>query len=61
MTRPDIQYEKRTCQTLDLDVPVDQRIKLKESEKRDKYIDLARELKSIEHEGCRDTNCNWSA
>ena len=33
-------------------------MKIKESEKRDKYLDLARELKkSMEHEG--DTNNNW--
>ena len=32
---------------------------LKEGKKRDKYRDLARELKkSIEHEGNSDTNCN---
>ena len=32
----------------------------KKSEKRDKYLDLFRELrKSIEHEGYSDTNCNW--
>ena len=28
-------------------VPVDLRIKLKENEKKDKYLDLARELKSL--------------
>ena len=27
--------------------PVDHRVKLKESEKRDKYLDLARELKRL--------------
>ena len=31
---------------LDFTVPADYRIKLKESEKKDKYIDLARELKN---------------
>ena len=32
---------------------------IKESEKKDKYLDLARELKkTIEHEGDGDTNCN---
>ena len=30
-----------------LAVPTDQRIKLKEYEKRDKYLDLARELKKL--------------
>ena len=32
---------------VDLAVPADQRIKLKESEKKDKYLDLARELKKL--------------
>ena len=31
-------------------VPVDHRVKLKESEKKDKYVDFARELKkTVEH------------
>ena len=39
---------------------VDHRIKLKENEKKDKYLDLARELKkTVEHESDGDTNCNW--
>ena len=42
--------------------PVDLRVKLKESEKKDKYVDLARELKkTMEHEIDGDTNCNWCA
>ena len=33
---------------------------MKESEKRDKHVDLARELKkTVEHEIDGDTNCNW--
>ena len=41
-----------------MDFPVS--VKLKESKKRDKYIDLARELKkSMEHEGDGDINCTW--
>ena len=39
-------------------VPVDQRVKLRESEKRDKYLDIAFELKIVEHESDGDTNCN---
>ena len=35
-----------TCWIEDSDVPADHRVKLKESEKRDKYLDLAREQKS---------------
>ena len=42
-------------------VPTDHRIKLKEYEKKDKYHDLARELKkNLEHAGDNYTNCNWS-
>ena len=32
---------------MDFDVPADHRVKLKENEKRDKCLDLARELKKI--------------
>ena len=38
---------KRTCKIVDFAVLADHRIKLKESEKKDKYLDLARELKKI--------------
>ena len=34
-----------TCKIIDFAVPADHRIKLKEYEKKDKYLDLARELK----------------
>ena len=34
-------------QNFDFAVPVDNRIKLKECEKKDKYVDLARELKKL--------------
>ena len=63
MTRPcDIQQKKRTCTIVDFAVPADDRIKLKESEKRVKYLDLARELKkTMDHEGDGNTNCNWPA
>ena len=37
--------KKRTCKIVDFVVLADHRIKLKESEKKDKYPDLARELK----------------
>ena len=46
--RPDlliINKRKRTCKTVDFAVPVDHSIKLKECEKTDKFLDLARELK----------------
>ena len=37
--------KKRICQIVDFAVPADHRIKLKECEKKDKYLDFARELK----------------
>ena len=41
---------------------VDYGLKIKESEKKNKYLDLARELKKVmEHEGNVDTNFNWYA
>ena len=39
--------EKRICKIVDFAVPADHGIKLKESEKKDKYLDLARELKKL--------------
>ena len=39
-----INKRKRICKIVDFAVPVDHRINLKESEKKDKYLDLAREL-----------------
>ena len=53
--RPDriiINKKKRTCKIVDFAVPADHRIKLKECEKKDKYLDLARELKK-NYETCR--------
>ena len=40
-----VNRKKKTCQIVDFAIPADHRIKLKESEKRDKYLDLAWELK----------------
>ena len=48
--RPDliiINIKKRACKIVDLAVPVYHRVKLKESEKRDEYLDLAKELKKV--------------
>ena len=45
--RPDlmiINKIKKICKIVDFAVPADHRIKLKECEKRDKYLDLAREF-----------------
>ena len=41
------QQKKRTCKIVDFAVPADHRIKQKECEKKDKYLDLARELKKL--------------
>ena len=37
----------------------DNRVELKENKKKDKYFDLARELKKLEHESDINSNCNW--
>ena len=51
ITRPNNNQPKkkqnRTCKIVDFAVPAEHRIKLKECEKKDKYIDLARELKKL--------------
>ena len=38
--------EKKTCLIVEFAVPTDHKVKLKESEKKDKYLDLAREFKN---------------
>ena len=50
--RPDLiiinnNKKKRTYKIVDFAVPADHRIKLKECVKKDKYLDLARELKKL--------------
>ena len=42
-----IKKEKRICKIVDFAVPADNRIKLKECDKKDKYLDLVRELKKL--------------
>ena len=39
--------KKRISKIVDFAVPADHRIKLKECEKKDKYLDLARKLKKL--------------
>ena len=39
--------KNKICKIVDFAIPADQRIKLKECEKKDKYLDLARELKNF--------------
>ena len=48
-TRPynNQQQKKRTCKILDFAVPADHRVKLKESEKKGKCLDLAWEMKKL--------------
>ena len=41
------QQKKRIWKIVDFAVPADHRIKLKECEKKDKYLDFARELKNL--------------
>ena len=59
--RPDLinnyQQKKRTCKIVDFGVSAAHRIKLKECEKKDKYLNLDRELKK--HAGDNYTNYNW--
>ena len=48
MTRPYYyQPKERTKRIVDFAVPADYRVKLKESEKKDMYLDLARVLKKL--------------
>ena len=60
--RPDliiINKKMRICKTVEFAVPADHRINLKESEKKDKYLDLAREIKkAVEHESNDFANCD---
>ena len=42
-----INKRKRTCRIVDFDVSADYNVKLKESEKKGKYLDLSRELKKV--------------
>ena len=46
--RPDliIINKNRTCRIVDFAVPADHGVKLKESEKKDRYLDLIKELKT---------------
>ena len=49
----------RTCRTLNFAVLADHRTMLKESEKKVKYLDLAREQKKCGTWNNCYTNCNW--
>ena len=48
--RPDlisVEKERNTCQFVEFAMPGDHRVEMKEKEKREKYQDLARELKVL--------------
>ena len=52
--------KKKIFSRLDVAVRAEHRVKIKENETRDKYLDLARELKIVvEHVGDGDTNSSW--
>ena len=51
--------KKRICKIVDFAFPADHRINLKKSEKKDKYLNLVRELKKLEHESNDCANCDW--
>ena len=53
--------KKRIYWIVDLAIPADHRVKIKESEKRDKYLDLVRELKNLWTMRVMNTNCNKRA
>ena len=54
------QQKKRTCKIEDFCIPADHRLKLKENLKKDKYLDLARELKkTMEYESGNNIKCDW--
>ena len=50
--------KKRTCRILDFSGLVDHRMKFKEIERKDKYLEPTKELK-INHEVDGDTNCGF--
>ena len=55
-----IYKKERTHKIVYFAVPADHRIKLKESEKKDKYLDLTWELKiNMVHKGDNYTNRDW--
>ena len=51
----------RTYQIVDFAVSTDHRLRLKDNKTRDKYQNLARELKEMKYNGEGDTSGNWCA
>ena len=39
--------KKRTCQIVDIAIPADHKVNLKDNEKKDKYLALVKELKKL--------------
>ena len=44
---------------MDFAVPADHRVKIKENEKRNKYLNFGRQLLTMEHEDDGNSNCYW--
>ena len=65
MTKPSDNKQrkkKRTWLVVDFAFLTDPKVKLKESEKRGKFLDLVRQMKkNVEQECDGDTNWNWCA
>ena len=64
--KPDLIFinkeKKRTFNLVDFTVLGEHKVKIKESEKIDKYLDFARGPKvTEEHAGDGDNNCSWNA
>ena len=62
--RPDFvlidKKKKRTCHLMDIAILADDRVKIKECEKTDKYMNLPRELKkTVELESNTYSKCTW--
>ena len=54
-----VRLNKKDNRVVDFDVLAEHRVVKKENEKRNKYLDLAIELKTMEHENDGDANCGW--
>ena len=53
--------KKRTSRIVNLAVPANHTVKLKECKKRSKYMDLAREFKKLWNMEVKVMACNWRA
>ena len=57
--RPDLIIINKKREFVNFAVPADHRMKMKEREKKDKYLDLVRELKKVIENGDNYTHCDW--